>query len=238
MKLLAQRGQCLARMRGTAGGDAVRSRRNRRAHRTDDVRRAGLGGAQQYRPVAPGRAGRRGEVEPVANGRRVAAATAVGPLGLWPRSRLPAAHLPAVQGRGRVLRRHPGARSAERGDADQPVAVAGEPASVRRRTVRRTGDGRAIVARSFCAVHQNGRLAGCGRGLRRAPGDAAHAAAAGPHRPRRAVAGVAAGLGHAGPGTPPSPRLASVCAAPVPPDQPARYPGVGRRSAALAAAPR
>ena len=84
-ELLAQRGQCVARMRGTTGRHAVRSGADRCAPGQGNVRRARLGGAPQHRPVAADRAHRWRAVGLVADGWRMAAAAIVGPLGLRPR---------------------------------------------------------------------------------------------------------------------------------------------------------
>ena len=88
----------------------------------------------------------------VADRRRVADAAALGSLRVHRRSRLPAAHLSAAQGRGAVLPRH-----ARRG-ADAPlarhlaVAVAREPASVRHIADDRADDGRGRSCASCSAT--------------------------------------------------------------------------------------
>ena len=105
--------------------------RDRRAHGARDVRRRRLGGASQHRSLARDRADRRPALGHVADRRGMADAAAVGSLRVQRRPRLPAAHLPAAQGRGAVLPRHAGRGADAPVAGDLTVALAREPASLR-----------------------------------------------------------------------------------------------------------
>ena len=117
---------------GSAHGDGGRPGDHRRANGARDVRRRRLGGAPQHRPVARHRADRRPAVGNVADRGRVAFARAVGSLRVHRRSCLPARDLPDPQGRGAVLPRHARRRAVAPVARHLTIALAREPASIRR----------------------------------------------------------------------------------------------------------
>lgn len=116
------------------------------AHGPDHVQRRRLGHASQYRPVAGLRSDRRSPVGHVADGRRLAVPAPVGPLRLLPRQGVSGQGLSSPEGSGPVLPRYAGRRPQAQMAGDEPVAVTGEPASVRHEHLRGSHDGHADSA--------------------------------------------------------------------------------------------